>query len=182
LLSEGAKAMSAQEFRPNGRLLESYYPPAVSDIWHTLWSTREFEAERRELISRQWEALRREQPEQADDIMDDVAYYGGLEAIHLWSFCLWRAHGLLEAMVDARCLPDDLRRRRGVGAKLALLQSRGHSVSSDHLEALAEWTALRNRITHMPQKHVDPPMLDEEELTKFARLAEVILVRIGYEK
>jgi hypothetical protein len=69
------------------------------DFDHAVELVREMIDARTEQYKAQEAKVRLENPEAADDILDDVAYYRYTDNQYLWQFALWRLQGLIAAVI-----------------------------------------------------------------------------------
>ena len=113
--------------------------------------------------------------EEADEIFDDINYYGRTECVYLWTLCLWRLQALFEGMIEETFLPSKPQRPLfGLKAKLDAMKAVGYTISQQYYDELFEWAGLRNALSHFPQKTVQPISLNEDDILEYKKLLEEI--------
>src|SRR3972149_7958631 len=80
------------------------YGVSERDFEHTLRLAQSLVRNHFKAYERDAAMVRTEQPELADDILDDEAFYTYVDAQYVWQFCLWRLQGILEGMITRTLL------------------------------------------------------------------------------
>ncbi|EDP61773.1 hypothetical protein BAL199_23312 [alpha proteobacterium BAL199] len=142
------------------------YGLSAYDIDRTVAMFRALVEQRDRQFNEDWARLRVEQPDVADDIMDDVAHYTYERLNHLWACCLWRMQGVFEGILAQQFIGRE-RRFPGLRAKLTALREAGHIISPAKESELMEWADLRNALSHTPPETHRPPSLTLEDLLEY---------------
>lgn len=122
--------------------------------------------------------VKKESPDIADDILDDPAYYRGIDHLFLWTFALWRLQGLIEAVISFNLL-DHTKERRLFGLKnrLDALRQAGFTLSDSEYNELIRWAKLRNALTHTPPEVFRPVPLMETDVIEYRQLLVKLYLR-----
>lgn len=114
--------------------------------------------------------VRRDDPESADDILDDISYYKYVEEQHLWQFALLRLQGLFEAAITSEFanLGEGVR-LPGLASKLRAVTAERYTLTDDERKELIAWGNLRNAIAHAPPEE-HRPILVKEDVVEFQNL------------
>ena len=119
------------------------------------------------------ERVRAEEPELADDILDDVAYYNWIDTQYIWHFGLWRLQGILEGLITGTFLHvKHPRPLIGLKAKLDAMRSAGYTIDQADYDELLEWAKLRNALSHAPPEQYGPGPLEENDVYEYKALVE----------
>lgn len=154
-----------------------------SDFDHALNLVREMIDARNEQYEKKAARIRKEQPEVADDILDDVAYYRYTDNQYLWQFALWRLQGLIEAVIAHQLVEtENSKKLFGLRAKLEALQKNGYSISPEEISELTLWGDLRNAISHAPPEQYRPTPLNEEDIVEYYNFVKSLYCRWQTEK
>ena len=154
------------------------YGLQASDFDYTVELARNFVSARKELLSQKAEKVRSEDPECADDILDDLGYYTGIECLYVWHFCLWRLQAILEGLMVHRFMKlQDERPIFGLKAKLSEMRSRGFSISEAELRELLDWANVRNVLSHAPPEQYRPGTLYEDDILEYCELLKDLCIR-----
>jgi len=154
-----------------------------SDFDHSLNLVREMIDARTEQYEKEAALVKKEQPDVADDILDDVAYYRYTDNQYLWQFALWRLQGLIEAVIAHQLVEaENSKKLFGLRAKLEALQNNGYSISSEEIAELALWADLRNAISHAPPEQYRPTPLSEEDIVEYYNFVKGLYCRWQNEK
>ncbi len=130
----------------------------------------------------QWNRYERkvieECPDDADDILDDPAYYRGLDQLFLWTFSVWRLQGLIEAVITYQLLDHTTAKRlNGFKAKLVALRKAGFTLSESEYDELIHWVKLRNALTHAPPEVFRPVLLMETDVIEYRGILKKLYFR-----
>lgn len=96
--------------------------------------------------------LRREQPDTADEIMDDLRYYHACRFSFFWESCVWRLQGIFEGILDEQFLAKK-RKYRGLRDRINSLKNTGYRLINE--DQLVAWAKFRNELSHSPPKQLD---------------------------
>lgn len=150
------------------------YGLSRKDLKYTIELVKTIFDQKALLINQEWEKVRLEEPELADDIMDDIAHYSWVEAQYLWSFCLWRLQGIFEGIITKKYINSD-KSFQGLKAKITELKKLGFQISDSEKNQLIEWAKLRNALSHMPPEQYRPAMIMEEDIHEYYKLIDQLL-------
>ncbi|MCP4441140.1 MAG: hypothetical protein GY810_19620 [Aureispira sp.] len=154
-----------------------------SDFDHTIKLVREMINARTEQYGREAEKVREEQPDLADDILDDVAYYKYIDNQYLWQFALWRLQGLIEAVIAHQLVENGHSKKLfGLKAKLEAIKKQGYSITEDEISELILWANLRNAISHAPPEEYRPTPLTEDDIMEYFNFVKELYLRWSNEK
>ncbi|HNR76386.1 MAG TPA: hypothetical protein PKM48_04600 [Parvularculaceae bacterium] len=103
--------------------------------------------------------VREEHPDDADDILDDLLYYKGLEARYLWECCIVRLIGIFEGAIERHFLPEG--RYGGYAGRVRALKDEGYIFVQE--AEVREWVDLRNALAHSPPEAFRPAMIEETD-------------------
>lgn len=145
------------------------YGLGISDLSYTVSIVQSVLKERKESIDERWDRLRRESPDVADDIMDDVSYYTWVENQYLWTFCLWRMQAIFEGIITTSILESGSR-LPGLRAKLSAVRKVGFTVEESLERDLLDWAELRNALSHCPPEQFNPALLKESDILEYRDL------------
>ena len=124
-----------------------------------------------DLFNQYAEKVRHEQPEMADDILDDPAYYTFIDGQYVWHFALWRLQAVLEGLIVytflKRTSGDGL---DGLKKKLDAMVAAGFNVSDADRDELLAWARLRNALSHAPPESYRPGPLTEADVLEYRDL------------
>jgi hypothetical protein len=148
------------------------YGLSEEDFGYTLDLALRFVAARRRAYETYAAAVRLEQPESADDILDDVAHYTWVDMQYLWHFSLWRLQAILEGLIVHTFLKNaSSGRLLGLKAKLDAMMNAGFRLESRDYEDLLAWAQLRNAFSHAPPEQYRPGPLTEADVREYLELA-----------
>lgn len=105
------------------------------------------------------------------EFVADLLYYQNLENHYLWEFCLWRAQGIFEGIIVNNYLKTK-KRLPGLKAKLNEMEKAGWRLSSEIKDDLAEWSELRNALSHMPPEAYRPAFIQESDVEEYVLLVK----------
>ena len=147
------------------------YGLSVEDIDYTLDLATRLVASHVAAYDARATRVRAENPEQADDILDDFAHYTHVEAGYVWHYSLWRLQAVFEGLLVHHFLKGrKVSNRGGVGKKLDAMISAGYEVRPADREALLAWAQLRNSLSHAPPERFRPGSLCEADVIEYAGL------------
>ena len=119
-----------------------------------------------------------ENPDDADDILDDVAYYRHTDEQYLWQFALWRLQGLIEAIISQELQKHSHTSKVfGLDSRLKALKSYGYVIEKNELDELLLWASLRNAISHAPPEQYRPVPILEEDILEYYTLIKDLCLR-----
>ena len=151
------------------------YGLRLNDYAYTVRLAKEYVEAKLRLYRQYAERIRKEQPESADDILDDVAYYEHTDTEYVWHFCLWRLQGVFEGLIVQRVLRDDgAEKLFGLKAKLDAVRRAGYPLTDTDYDELIAWAKLRNALSHTPPEAYRPGPLCEEDVMEYLGLVERI--------
>jgi hypothetical protein len=154
------------------------YGLGVGDYAYTVRLAKEYVTAKMKLYEQYAERIRKEQPESADDILDDAAYYNCTETEYAWHFCLWRLQGIFEGIIVQRIIPgQDAERLPGLKAKLDAVRRAGYPLDDEDYDELLSWAKLRNVLSHIPPEQYRPGPLCEGDIMDYLALVERITKR-----
>jgi len=148
------------------------YGLSIEDFDYTFRIADDFAGARRELLEQYEQRVRREQPDEADAVLDDMYYYTWIETQYLWHFCLWRLQAILEGIISHTMLDASVRRVRGLRARLDALREAGYTLPDDEYEELLAWATLRNALSHAPPERYRPGPLTKEDVMEYKELCQ----------
>ncbi|GFM34015.1 hypothetical protein [Desulfovibrio subterraneus] len=126
--------------------------------------------------------VRRDTPDLADDILDDISYYKYVEEQHLWQFALVRLQGLFESVMTSEFAPPrDGVRLNGISLKLAAIARERYTLTDDEKSELIAWANIRNGIAHAPPEE-HRPILYKEDVVEYKNLVLSLYQRWKSEK
>ena len=150
---------------------------------HTINVVREMIDARTEQYKKQEARVRKESPDVADDILDDVAYYRYTDNQYLWQFSLWRLQGLIEAVIAHQLIEAPKNKKLfGLKAKLEALQGLGYSLEQQEIDELLLWANLRNALSHAPPEQYRPAPLCEADIVEYQAFVKGLYLRWQKEK
>lgn len=163
--------------RPELRAISEHgywvYGPRESDFEHTLTLARSLVASQIEVYRTEEARVRAAEPELADDILDDVAYYTHTDSQYVWHFALWRLQAILEALIVRVFLKrNNAKGLLGLSAKLAAMIDAGYEITSEDRNELEAWARVRNALSHAPPEQARPGPLTEEDVVEYKALVE----------
>jgi hypothetical protein len=128
------------------------------------------------------EEVRQRDPECADDILDDVAYYKYVDEQHLWQHALVRLQGLIEAVMtnEFANLSEGVQ-LFGLASKIRAVTAEGYSISEGEKSELLSWGKLRNAFAHAPPEQYRP-VLRKEDVTEYQEFVLTLYRRWKGEK
>jgi len=145
------------------------------DFEYTIRLTQEFINTRKQIFQQGAAFIEKELPREADDILDDIGYYTGIDCLYLWHFCLWTLQGILEGMIQESFLPSrSTQPLRGIKAKLDAMKEAGYTIEQVDYDELLEWAKLRNVLSHFPLEQYRPGPLREEDIIEYKELLEKV--------
>lgn len=149
-----------------------------SDFDHAISLIKEMIQARIEQYQKEATKIREEQPDVADDILDDVAYYNYTDNQYLWQFALWRLQGLIEAVITHQLIDiKGSKKLFGLKSKLEALKNNGYSINQDEIDELILWANLRNAISHAPPEQYRPTPLGEEDIMEYYSFIKGLYLR-----
>lgn len=152
-----------------------------SDFDHAVELVREMINARTEQYEIEAAKVRKEQPDVADDILDDVAYYRYTDNQYLWQFALWRLQGLIEAVIGHQLIVGE-KPLFGLKAKLEALQARGYTITVEEIEEMLLWANLRNALSHAPPEQFRPAPLREADILEYMEFVKSLYLRWDKER
>jgi len=111
------------------------------------------------------EKVRKESPDIAEDILDDVGYYKYVECSYLWEFCLIRVFGIFEGIIEKKHLPKA--KYTSYRNRIDKLIKKGYKYEDNDLQ---DWLDLRNAIVHSPPEQFRPVSLIKDDLVQLTNL------------
>lgn len=108
---------------------------------------------------------------EADEAIDDVAYYNHIENLYLWHFGLWRLQGVFEGILKQEFFPHE-RLQGGLKAKLGFIRKRGLKIEDSDYKEVLDWAKLRNALSHHPPEQYSPCWLEEDDLKAYKELTK----------
>ena len=153
------------------------YGISKSDFDHVVTLVRDLIDARSEQYQMKAKKVRSENPDVADDILDDVAYYTHIDNQFLWQFALWRLQGLLEAVIAYQLIKENGNKLLGLNKKLKALKKNGYSLSNEEYEELSLWAKLRNVISHAPPEQIKPAPIGEEDIVEYCLFVKKLYAR-----
>jgi hypothetical protein len=151
------------------------YGLSVHDYSYTIRLAKEYVDAKMMLFRQYAEKIRREQPDSADDILDDTAYYNYTDTEYVWHFCLWRLQAVFEGILVHKILRNkEVERLPGLKAKLDAVRRAGYPLTDEDYDELIEWAKLRNALSHAPPEQYRPGPLCEEDVMEYLGLVERI--------
>lgn len=143
------------------------------DFKYTLRLAKELVDAKFELYRQEDKRVRQDQPELADDILDDTAYYTYIDTQYVWHFCLWRLQAILEGIIVYKLLPSKQSKPLiGLKAKLDAMRDAGYTIEQDDYDEMINWGNLRNALSHAPPEQYRPGPLKEEDIVEYKSLVE----------
>lgn len=152
------------------------YGITESDFDHAVELVREMIDARTEQYEKEAAKVRKESPDVADDILDDVAYYRYTDNQYLWQFALWRLQGLIEAVIAHQLIIDG-KKLFGLKAKLEALQAGGYTIEPKEIQELLLWANLRNALSHAPPEQFRPAPLREKDIVDYLAFVKGLYLR-----
>jgi hypothetical protein len=123
--------------------------------------------------------VKNENPEFADDALDDIAYYVSVDIEYMWEFCLWRLQGIFEGIITTRFLSNiDQKIKKsliGLKSKLDKMKEEGFAINIDDYNELLEWGRLRNALSHCPPEQYRPIALGEDDINDYVSLVKKVI-------
>jgi hypothetical protein len=155
-----------------GRVEQDYwvYGLDCSDYEYTIQLAMKLKAARLELLQQETIRIRERSPEDANDILDDIAYYTHVENDYIWHFCLWRLQAIFEGIIIHKLLSSSTERLPGLKAKLDAIKEAGFPLDDEDYEELLDWAKLRNALSHAPPEQYRPGPLQETDVLEFKTL------------
>jgi hypothetical protein len=151
------------------------YGLSENDITFTLTMADDLIKARNAILSQDAERIRKEDPERADDILEDYLYYPYLDMQYLWHFCLWRMQAVFEGMICETFLPSKPSKAlAGLRQKLDAILAAGYTLQDTEYEELVAWGALRNLLSHAPPEQYRPGPIGREDITEYMGLLKRI--------
>lgn len=127
--------------------------------------------------------IREENPEAADDILDDIFYYSWVEMQIMWQFCLWRLQSIFEGILIGEFLTEEESRGLiGLKTKMDKVISKGYEIEEEKFVELIEWGKLRNALSHSPPEHYMPIKLDENDVIEYLELLKSVIRNLKIQK
>jgi len=159
------------------------YGITESDFDHAVELVREMIDARTEQYKVQEAKVRLENPEAADDILDDVAYYLYTDNQYLWQFALWRLQGLIEAVIAHQLVKTgNTKKLFGLKSKLEALAEQGYSINQQEIDELLLWANLRNAVSHAPPEQYRPVPITENDIIEYQTFVKELYLRWQKEK
>lgn len=154
-----------------------------TDFDHAIDLVKDMIQARIEQYQKEAAKIRKEQPDVADEILDDVAYYNFIDNQYLWQFALWRLQGLIEAVITHQLIDiNGSKKLFGLKSKLEALKSNGYDINQDEINELILWANLRNAISHAPPEQYRPTPLNEEDIIEYHSFIKSLYLRWQSEK
>jgi len=149
------------------------YGLSVDDYDYTIRLAKEFADAKLELLKQEANRARREHPNEADDIMDDITYYTHTDNEYIWHFCLWRLQAIFEGIIVHKLLRNSgTERLPGLKAKLDGVRDAGFRLNEGDYNELLAWAKLRNALSHAPPEQYRPGPLQETDVLEYKALVE----------
>ncbi len=154
------------------------YGLTLSDYEYTIHLAREYVDAKTKAYLQYAEKVRAEEPELANDILDDIAYYNYTDTEYVWHFCLWRLQGVFEGIIVYKLLRDKRAENLlGLKAKLRAAHHAGFDISDEDHDELLAWAELRNVLSHAPPEQYRPGPLCESDVLEYLELLKRISAR-----
>ena len=149
----------------------------VNDIDHVYKLDKEMLLDRGKVLQEYRVKVEEENHEFVMEIMDDIAYYHGMDNLILWQLALWRLQGVFEGMIILKYLGDFTLSEKLIGLKAKLDAIRGNkfSIETSDYDELLEWGKLRNAISHCPPETYGYVDLREEDVLEYMDLIKRII-------
>ncbi|MEQ8964695.1 MAG: hypothetical protein RID91_02625 [Azospirillaceae bacterium] len=144
------------------------------DLEYTVSLVKDIISVREGNIAQKWEKARKESPDIADDMMDDVAYYDWVENQFLWTFCIWRLQGIFEGIITSRLVPNKTG-LVGLRQKLEAAEQAGYQLDPKVRNELLNWAKLRNALSHCPPEMFRPAPIQEADVVEYKELLLAVL-------
>lgn len=111
------------------------------------------------------EEVRQSDPDNSDDILDDVAHYNYVDDQHLWQHALVRLQGLLEGVMTSEFTNlAEGKKLFGLASKIQAVVTEGYTLAEDEKAELLLWGDLRNAIAHAPPEQFRPVIMKADVL------------------
>ena len=159
------------------------YGLSKNDFEETIRIVKSFIKARKEELKQESERVRKRDPICADDILDDIFYYAGIDMQFLWQFCLWRLQSIFEGIITTIILSED--EAKGLGGlknKLDKLRNRGYKINQEKYNEILEWGRLRNALSHCPPEHYRPAWLEESDIEEYLELVKFVIKDLNIQK
>ena len=128
------------------------------------------------------EKVRQSDPESADDILDDIAYYKHVDEQHLWQYAFVRLQGLIEEVMTYELANlGEGYKLFGLASKIQAVIAQGYSVTEDEESELLSWGRLRNAFAHAPPEKYRP-ILRKEDVIEYQKFVLALYSRWKEEK
>jgi hypothetical protein len=156
------------------------YGLSESDFEYTVSLARGLVQAKKAEFTRYEAETRTQLPEEADDILDDVAYYNWIDVQYVWHFCLWRLQAVFEGLLVYRLIPEGERAALiGLRAKLDAVQKAGYALSDEAYSELLSWAKVRNALSHAPPEQFRPGPLEEADVLEYQALVAGLWAKWG---
>ncbi|MEZ5692240.1 MAG: hypothetical protein R3D71_11345 [Rickettsiales bacterium] len=142
------------------------YGLSKDDLSYVVRVTQEIIDDRKTVLEKEIEKIKQENPEDADDILDDYVYYKNLECFYLWEFLIIRLIGVFEGVMEQNFLPQG--KYRGYQHRLETLVKNGYKI--ENIDELGKWVNLRNALSHMPPEQHRPILIDKDDIADLEKL------------
>lgn len=145
----------------------------VSDFFYTMRLAKEFAKAKLELLRQYAGRVREENPDSADDILDDISYYTHTDIEYVWHFCLWRLQAIFEGIMVYKILrTEEAEQLVGLRSKLEAIRHAGFTLEDADFNELVDWAKLRNILSHAPPEQYRPGPLQEADVIEYKELVE----------
>ncbi len=162
------------------------YGLSTRDIKYTIRLTKDMISSRLSLHEIKAEEIREEQPEVAEDILDDVNYYLHIDIYTMWEYCLWRLQGILEGIIMQDYLSELSAKQKkslnGLYKKIEKLDEVGYKLTQDNVDELFKWNRLRNALSHYPPEQYRPSDIEEKDILEYSELIIKFLEELEKQK
>ena len=159
------------------------YGLSEGDLDETIRIVKSFMKAGKKELEQESDRVRKEDPECADDILDDIFYYAGVDMQFLWQFCLWRLQSIFEGIITTRFLSEDEAKGLvGLKNKMDKLRNRGYKIDQEKYEEILEWGRLRNALSHCPPEHYKPVWLEESDIDEYLELIKFVIKNLKIQK
>lgn len=147
------------------------YGLGETDFDFTLELARRLISSRSAAYMQEAARVRAAQPDLADDILDDEAYYTAVDADYVWHFALWRLQAIFEGLIAYTFLDGRSGRSLiGLKTKLEAMRAAGFELRDSEFDELLAWGRLRNALSHAPPERYRPGPLTEGDVVEYREL------------
>ena len=152
------------------------YGLSIQDIEYTISIEETLREESDEYIKNRWEMERVKNPDIADDIMDDIAYYSFVNKQYILEFCIIRILGIFEALIQNSFINE--KAPPGLSGKIKKIEKNNYTIENDRKNELRLWISLRNSIIHHPSEIYKPLNLIKEDIEELKNITISTLLNL----